>query len=58
MIFTYKKTAEVLLGRFSGTGLRPSPIEGTDFFVMPGPYAKRQDATAGLAELKELLGRR
>lgn len=55
VIFSYKKTAEVLLGRFSGTGERPSPIEGVRMFVMPSPYGKREEVEAGLAELSGLI---
>jgi hypothetical protein len=55
VIFSYKKTAEVLLGRFRGTGERPSPIKDTRMFVMPGPYAKSDAVDVGLAELSELL---
>src|SRR5205823_3551820 len=55
VIFSYKKTAEILLGRFPGTGERPSPIEGVRMFVMPGPYAKAEAVKAGLAELSNLV---
>jgi double-stranded uracil-DNA glycosylase len=55
VIFSYKKTAEILLGRFSGTGERPSVIDGVRMFVMPGPYAKAEAVDVGLAELAELL---
>jgi hypothetical protein len=58
MIFTYTKTAQVLLGRFGGSGLLPTQdtVPG-DVFVMPGPYAAREDVEAKLDELRGLLVR-
>ena len=55
VIFSYKKTAEVLLGRFRGHGERPSPIEGMRMFVMPGPYEKADRVSAGLEQLRAFL---
>ena len=55
VIFSYKKTAEVLLGRFRGHGERPSPIEGMRMFVMPGPYEKADRVSAGLEQLRAVL---
>lgn len=53
-IFTFKKTAEVLLGKFDGHGERPSRVDGVRFFVMPGPYEKRDVVNRGLAALREI----
>jgi TDG/mug DNA glycosylase family protein len=56
VIFTYKKTAEVLFGRFRGVGLLPGQdLLAGDAFVMPGPYAPRQQAAETLDELRLLL---
>jgi len=55
VIFTFKKTAEVLLGKFAGHGEKPSPVEGVRFFVMPGPYATTSVATSALVTLQDLL---
>jgi hypothetical protein len=56
VIFTYKKTAEVLFGRFRGVGLLPGQdLLVGDAFVMPGPYAPRQQAAETLDELRLLL---
>jgi double-stranded uracil-DNA glycosylase len=56
VIFTYKRTAEVLFGGFRGVGLLP----GQDLlpgkaFVMPGPYAPRDQVEETLAALRGLL---
>jgi TDG/mug DNA glycosylase family protein len=57
VIFTYKKTAEVLLGGFRGEGLLPAQdVLAGDAFVMPGPYAPRQRVEETLVELRALLG--
>jgi double-stranded uracil-DNA glycosylase len=55
IIFTFKKTAEVLLGSFSGAGLRPAALEGIDAFVMPGPYAPKTETAPLLAQLAQLI---
>jgi TDG/mug DNA glycosylase family protein len=59
VIFTYKKTAEVLLGRFGGSGLLPArdALPG-DLYVMPGPYARGNEVAAKLGELRDYLTRR
>jgi TDG/mug DNA glycosylase family protein len=56
VLFTFKKTAEVLLGRFQGHGLLPATLGGAKVFVMPGPYAKSAEVAAGLSDLRGLLG--
>ncbi len=57
LIFTYKRTAELLYGRFDGAGFISAPGERPARFVMPGPYAQRAVADALLAELREHLER-
>lgn len=55
VIFTYKKTATTLFGQFPGNGfLRKSPLEGSDAFVMPGPY----ESAATAAPIMRALGKR
>lgn len=53
-IFTFKKTAEVLIGKFDGHGEQPSAVEGVRFFVMPGPYEKREVVDRALGSLRDL----
>jgi TDG/mug DNA glycosylase family protein len=58
ILFTYKRTAEVLFGRFAGAGL----VAGQDVlpgeaFVMPGPYAPGPQVDATLAQLLPLTRR-
>lgn len=56
LIFTFKKTAEVLFGRFHGDGFRADlQFSGSRIFVMPGPYAKAEVVEERLEELRELL---
>ena len=55
VIFTYKKSAEILLGKFRGHGPQHSPIDAVQFFVMPGPYEKQERVAAALDELAEVL---
>jgi TDG/mug DNA glycosylase family protein len=56
VIFTYKKTAEMLFGRFRGAALLPAQevIPG-DAFVMPGPYAAREQVKVALGDLRSHL---
>jgi double-stranded uracil-DNA glycosylase len=57
VIFTYKKTAEVLFGGFRGVGLIPrQDIVLGDAFVMPGPYAPRKQVEGTLDDLRGLVG--
>lgn len=54
VIFTFKKTAEVLFGRFYGTGFLPDVrLRGSKAFVMPGPYASAITVRETLNELRE-----
>jgi TDG/mug DNA glycosylase family protein len=55
LIFTFKKTAEVMLGRFPGSGAIGKTISDVPVYVMPGPYAPRHVVTAQLSDLKRLL---
>jgi double-stranded uracil-DNA glycosylase len=56
VIFTYKRTAEVLFGRFRGVGLLSAQaILPGDAFVMPGPYSPRQHVQETLEDLRGLL---
>jgi double-stranded uracil-DNA glycosylase len=56
LIFTFKKTATVLFGRFDGHGYRPElELAGAKVFVMPGPYEHSDRVTAALAELRGLI---
>lgn len=56
VIFTYKKTAEVLLGPFRGSGLLPrQEAPPSDPYVMPGPYARREEVRSKLRELRSYL---
>jgi len=55
VIFTFKKTAEVLLGPVAGHGLISSRKLGrAPVFVMPGPYAPGAEVAARLRELAEI----
>lgn len=52
VIFTFKQSAEVLLGRFEGHGFLPDRRLGSaEVFVMPGPYAKAADVDRALQAL-------
>lgn len=54
VIFTFKKTAEVLFGPIAGNGLIVGPRLGrAPIFVMPGPYAARAEVDQRLSELAE-----
>jgi len=56
LIFTYKKSATVLLGPFKGHGHRPGlEFEGAQIFVMPGPYERTDRVTDSLEQLRSLL---
>ncbi len=57
LIFTYKRTAELLYGRFDGAGFITQPGERPARFVMPGPYAPRAVADELLTDLREYLQR-
>jgi TDG/mug DNA glycosylase family protein len=56
LVFTFKKTATVLFGRFKGHGHRPElEFGGAQVFVMPGPYERADRVVAALEELRDLL---
>lgn len=57
VIFTFKKTAEALFGRFEGTGFLAQSEDPWDWFVMPSPYAARERADPILDELQTRLNR-
>ena len=58
VIFTFKKTAEVLFGPIAGNGLiRDRDLAGAPIFVMPGPYAPGGEVARRLGELRELVDR-
>jgi TDG/mug DNA glycosylase family protein len=55
VIFTFKKTAEVLFGSIVGNGLiGDRDLGGAPVFVMPGPYAARAEVERGLRELTDV----
>lgn len=58
VIFVFKAAAEALLGSFDGNGFVGRRLGGADVFVMPGPYAKREQAEAVLETLRHRLGKR
>ena len=51
LIFSFKKAAEVLLGKFSGNGFLDLAVARVQVFVMPGPYATRAEVEVRLNEL-------
>jgi len=51
IIFTFKKTATVLFGRFDGFGFIGRTLAGGEVFVMPGPYERADRRDQALAEL-------
>ncbi len=54
LIFTFKKTAEILFGKFPGNGFMPDlRLAYTDVFVMPGPYERGASSKATLKHLAE-----
>jgi double-stranded uracil-DNA glycosylase len=56
VIFTYKKPATVLFGRFRGIGLMADLTVGdAKVFVMPTRYVKREIVAAHLGQLKAYL---
>jgi hypothetical protein len=58
VIFTFKKTAEVLFGPITGNGhIRDLDFGGRPIFVMPGPYAPGSQVERRLVELGELADR-
>jgi TDG/mug DNA glycosylase family protein len=51
IIFTFKKTATVIFGRFDGFGFIGRTLAGGEVFVMPGPYERADRRDQALAEL-------
>jgi len=52
IIFTFKKTATVIFGRFEGFGFIGRKFAGAEVFVMPGPYERADRRDQALAELR------
>ena len=56
VLFVFKETAKKLLGPFTGSGLLAGrTLAGAEIFVMPAPYAHRDEVDQRLRELGELL---
>jgi len=54
IIFTFKKTAEVLFGRFPGAGFKDSfSLAGARCYVMPSPFAPADEVDTRLIELRD-----
>lgn len=52
VIFTFKKTGQVLFGSFAGNGFVPGlKLASSDVFVMPGPYESAGSADATMKQL-------
>jgi double-stranded uracil-DNA glycosylase len=49
--FTFKKTATVVVGKFSGYGFIGMTLAHGEVFVMPGPYERADRVALTLAEL-------
>jgi TDG/mug DNA glycosylase family protein len=56
LVFSFKRTAEILFGEMAGNGFVGRQLAGAEVFVMPGPYAKAGEVSARLAELGRYLG--
>jgi TDG/mug DNA glycosylase family protein len=64
VIFAFKKAATTLLGPFEGNGLIERTLGPAEVFVMPGPYAAREEErvvveqlAARVAQLRPAAGR-
>lgn len=57
VLFTFKKTATVLLGPFKGHGLLDRQVGSAPTFVMPGPYEATAKVERALADLRQVVGR-
>jgi TDG/mug DNA glycosylase family protein len=53
VIFTFKKSATVLLGDFAGFGLIDRRLAGADVFVMSGPMAPVEHRRRAIAQLRD-----
>jgi TDG/mug DNA glycosylase family protein len=59
VIFTFKKTAKVLFGKFSGNGFVPGlRLADSDVFVMPGPFESGPTAAVTMRGLAEWFAAR
>jgi hypothetical protein len=59
VIFTFKRTTEVVLGRIRGHGLIPADARwGIDCFVMPGPYERADRVDAAMRALAGVINSR
>jgi TDG/mug DNA glycosylase family protein len=54
IVFTFKKTATVMLGKFPGAGAVGREIAGIPVFVMPGPYAPRETVSERVKQLRQI----
>lgn len=56
LIFTFKKAATSLFGRFKENGHRPGlAFEGAEVFIMPSPYERTDRVACALGQLRSLL---
>lgn len=56
VIFTFKKTAETLLGAIAGNGfIGGASVGASEVFVMPGPYERAETAAATMRLLAARL---
>jgi TDG/mug DNA glycosylase family protein len=53
LIFSFKKSATVLLGPFEGFGLIKRSLFGADVFVMSGPMAPAEHRERAISELRD-----
>lgn len=53
IIFTFKKSAVVLLGRFDGFGIIDRRLFGAEVFVMSGPMAPAEHRERAISELRD-----
>lgn len=51
LIFSFKRTAEILFGKFAGNGFIGRQFGRAEVFVMPGPYAKTAEVSQRIDEL-------
>jgi hypothetical protein len=53
VVFTFKKTANVIFGGIAGNGFVNERLAGGEVFVMPGPYDRADRVDAALRELAQ-----
>jgi TDG/mug DNA glycosylase family protein len=51
VLFTFKKTANVIFGSFGGYGFMGKTLAGGEVFVMPGPYERADRVAPALSQL-------